>query len=154
MSPLSRRGKPVRKAHKSFGVATYIQDYRSQHAPWRDQFDVEAGREDETYGEWRLIPVSWLNLRSICFRSTKSFGNWQYSLKTIRVIDDDSQIFKACASGDIRSIIKLLSAGTATLTDISDEGETLLHVSRVITYVTIMEKSLPLNFINSDLWKV
>ncbi|OBT61066.1 hypothetical protein VE03_09483 [Pseudogymnoascus sp. 23342-1-I1] len=131
MSPLSSRGKLVRKSHKSFGVATYIQNYRSQPALWRDQSDVEAGREDENYGEWRLVPVSWSRLNGICFSWTKSFGNWQYSLKTIRVVNDDSPIFEACATGDILRVIKLLSVGTANLCDTNDEGETLLHVSGI-----------------------
>jgi hypothetical protein len=139
VAPSSRRGKFVRKFQKSFGIITYTQDYRSQLALWRDHSDVEAGRKDEIYGECRLVPVSWSRLNGICFRWTKSFGIWQYSLNTIRVVDDDSQIFEVCATGDITSMIKLLSAGTATLSDINDEGETLLHVSREIVDLTILE---------------
>ncbi|KAL8716637.1 MAG: hypothetical protein Q9225_006048 [Loekoesia sp. 1 TL-2023] len=119
----------LRKSYKSLGIVVYVRNHRSKPALWRQQSETDGQDKDEAYEEWRLIPAAWSRSIGICIRSSKTLGIWQYSLKPIRVVDDDSEIFEACAAGDIGRIIDLLSTTTATLSDVNDEGETLLHVA-------------------------
>jgi hypothetical protein len=113
------------------GVVSYAHQYSSQPALWRDQVDGDAGGKDEIHEEWRIFPASWLKISSIAISWTNSLGNWQYSLKTARVVRKDSPIFKACCTGDIMKVMRLLADGSACLSDITENGETLLHVSRI-----------------------
>jgi hypothetical protein len=130
-APPRGRSKTTRQVYRSFGILSYTYQYSSQPALWRDQSDVDEGAKDEVHEEWRMFPVSWLKHHSITFSWTKSLGNWQYSLKTTRVFDHNSPTYEACKYGDIMKLRRLLTDGSASLSDVDEYGDTLLHVSRI-----------------------
>lgn len=131
MVPTIRKGNIVRKSQKSLGIAMYARDYKGLPSLWDEQSQTDIRTENKVYEEWRIIPAAWSRLNGFCIRWTP-FSIWQYSFKTIRVVDDDSQIFEVCATGNIEKMISLLSAKSATLSDVNDDGESLLHVSRIV----------------------
>ena len=128
----SGRGKLFRKSYRSWGLVTCIRECRSQLPPWRRELDAQLSNNDDMYEEWKFMPLAWLKVLGVSICWNKSLGNWRYSLSPIRIVGIDSAIFRACAAGDIGEMTNLLISGTATLSDISEEGETLLHVGPLV----------------------
>jgi hypothetical protein len=54
---------------------------------------------------------------------------WQYSVRSIHVVPDDSLVFKFCATGNINAVRELFKRGEASVSDVDTEGRTPLHVS-------------------------
>ncbi len=58
---------------------------------------------------------------------TGQFDTW--CLNPIRHIPNDSPIFRAIGDGDIVEVQKLLDLGKASVYDVDEDGDSLLHVS-------------------------
>ena len=65
--------------------------------------------------------------KGLRFNFKDRFDNW--SLNPIRQIPDNSPIFKAIIDGDITEVQKLLDLGKASVYDVNENGDSLLHVS-------------------------
>ena len=93
-------------------------------------------------------PAPWF-LR-ICFNFgmsaliTKAAQGWQYHIRTIRAVPNDSLIFEFCKSGNLDGVRSLLKRGDASPWDTNSYGWNPLHVSRLFSYPC--SSSLHLNF--------
>jgi hypothetical protein len=139
------RKKHLRQSHRSLGFASVVKN-KTVPPLWRQESKTGQESEDDTYEEWRLIPMAWLRLDGICMSRARSLGNWQYCLKAIRVVDSDTEIFKVCANGDVEQIVQLLRSKVATLADTNEQGATLLHVSgrTILSMVMKLSYQMPL----------
>ncbi|KAF5871163.1 uncharacterized protein Bfra_007676ib [Botrytis fragariae] len=90
-----------------------------------------------------ILPKAWMRLKGMHIKQSRRFGCWTCSFRPVRVVHDDSPIFRACKNGDIGKILQLFAAlhlraelcrwllaqgVQATETGI-DEEETALHIA-------------------------
>jgi hypothetical protein len=125
---ISKRQTATRGTSFSMGFAMYRQESRSKSVILNPQFPGRTLDEDSISEEWMLVPTAWSKLSGISITWTRSLGNWQYIFGSIRVVADDDRVFLVCASGDLPALIRPLSSREATLSDVNDQGESLLHV--------------------------
>lgn len=136
---LPKQRKDFRTSSWSLGLATYTRKSRRElvvgELEKRDRptsTEPESKLESQVV-EWRLAPATWLKVSGISLQWTmQSWGNWQYSLTSFRVVDHGHPGFFVCVEGNIPELIRLLSARTITLSDIDPQGRSLLHVSEVV----------------------
>ncbi|KAI8950913.1 hypothetical protein F4801DRAFT_601725 [Xylaria longipes] len=147
--PIQR--KVVRRSHRFLGLATCIHNIRNEAATWRQSTSASSEGTDVIHEEWRLLPRAWTKANGVSIQWTRRLGNWQYSFRTIRVVDEHSQIFEACAVGDIQQVIRLLSTRAATTSDVNDQGDSLLHISSMHNQ-SEMSKWLLRHGADIDLW--
>jgi hypothetical protein len=106
--------------------------YQSVTSPARWREYIEDSDDQRDHGEeaiqWKLIPAAWLSSQVFSMQKLKSFGNWQYTFKSVRVLPWEHSVFDACRSGSISAMILALKEGSASLNDVDDNGWTLLHV--------------------------
>ena len=79
----------------------------------------------------RFSPAAWLSW-SWGFELVAStmFGKPHFLYRTFNIVPRDSPIRIACARGDQKEVERLFSEGLATPYDVTNEGSTLLHVSK------------------------
>ncbi|KAJ3580137.1 hypothetical protein NPX13_g417 [Xylaria arbuscula] len=111
------------------GLATYIRSSRNELATWNSPTIISDKGADVVHDEWRFLPRAWTKMNGISIRRIQELGNWQYTFKTIRILESNSPIFKACATGDIQQVQRLLSTRAVTRYDVTNEGNSLLHMS-------------------------
>lgn len=63
----------------------------------------------------------------------KSAEGWDQSIKIYNVVPDDSPIFTAIEQGDLPEVQRLLISHEASIYDRDPEGDTLLHVSHLVS---------------------
>ncbi|KAI1358504.1 ankyrin repeat-containing domain protein [Xylaria arbuscula] len=106
-----------------------VNEKRNELATWNSPTIISDKGADVVHDEWRFLPRAWTKMNGISIRRIQELGNWQYTFKTIRILESNSPIFKACAIGDIQQVHRLLSTRAATRYDVSNEGNSLLHIS-------------------------
>jgi hypothetical protein len=72
----------------------------------------------------------WFINRGITITTTRELGALQATLRPCHFVSCDSQIFRACASGNDDAIRRLIDTGQASPFDTTYSGLTPLHVSQ------------------------
>lgn len=121
-------------AYHSPSVGTgYVEEVDAVHGNEKRQ---QSGRlakrrkpRSETY-HWRISFASWLTGRIWDFAATRSQARMGCGVTTWNLVPWSSPIFSACERGDLNAVKELLSRGSASPTDVTSNGSTLLSVSR------------------------
>jgi hypothetical protein len=124
-----------------FGGRIYIQTdtYKvtTTLSPSRDALHGYDALEHQTHFIYH--PAPWFLRRCFNFGmsalSTKAAQGWQYQIRTIRAVPDDSLIFQFCRSGNLDGIRYLLKRRLASPWDTDSKGWTPLHVSRLFLHL-------------------
>jgi hypothetical protein len=99
--------------------------------PAQSSSSPQGNKDAELYSSTKLTIKVLIKLssytRGLRFQ-TNNFLNGCY-LNSTRCIPNDSPIFKLCQYGDAQGMLKLFSAGTASIYDVDQNGQSLLHVS-------------------------
>lgn len=69
------------------------------------------------------------------FAASQAANGWNWHLRTYNIRSGDSDIFRACMVGDIREIQELLVSGKASVFDVDEYGEGVLHASSMVLEV-------------------
>ena len=69
--------------------------------------------------------------RKYTLYSSRALGQWTHTFRTLRIIPDNSPVFKWCATDDEVVLRRLFESGAASPLDQTASGITLLHVSFV-----------------------
>ena len=87
--------------------------------------DGRTGRKVLRPSTSRYRLINWTISRVFEFHT---FGNWQFSFRTYRIITRDDPVHQATVSGDLQLVFELCAQGKATPHDITADGWSLLHV--------------------------
>ncbi|TEY71740.1 hypothetical protein BOTCAL_0087g00070 [Botryotinia calthae] len=63
------------------------------------------------------------------FTTTSTFD--RYALDVVRRRPNDSEIFELCGYGNVQAVKRLLDRGEASIHDVSEQGESLLHIAAI-----------------------
>jgi hypothetical protein len=125
------RKSKILRSTRYWPLLGYYQ-YQSVTSPARWREYTEDSDDQRDHGEeaiqWKFTPAAWLSSQVFSMQKLKSYGNWQYTFKSVRVLPYEHSVFDACQRGSINAIILALKEGTASLNDVDDNGWTLLHV--------------------------
>ena len=68
--------------------------------------------------------------RAFTLECEKALGQWTHTFRMIRIVPDNSPVFKLCATEDQSGVLTLFESGQASPFDQTTSGITLLHVSK------------------------
>jgi hypothetical protein len=133
-----------------FGGRIYVQTdtYKvtTALAPVSDGLHSHDALEYHTH--YLYHPAQWFLRRCFNFGLstliTKAAQGWQYHIRTIRAVPDDSLIFDFCVTGNLDGVRSLLQRGDASPWDTDSTGWTSLHVSRLLPYLCTTSPRLSL----------
>jgi len=95
--------------------------------------DPRSGKKFDIVSSFTFFPSWWLTKLGVKFGMEatlcETFSGWQFNFNPIRVVPDDSLIFRACKSGNLPVVQYLIADGTASVKDTDSKGWTPLHVS-------------------------
>ena len=95
--------------------------------------DEECQYEQET--SFKILPAQWLlklgfNYAYNFSTHDSSTRGWQWCMKPINLVPDDSPILEFCKQGNLEKVRDLFSRNLASVRDVDSTGFTPLHVSR------------------------
>ncbi|KAI0152633.1 hypothetical protein GGR57DRAFT_469792 [Xylariaceae sp. FL1272] len=126
----SVRRKITQKSVDLFGFGTFIYSYTTEAASWKQSKSAGEASTCATHEEWRFLPSTWTKMNAFNVLRSRSLGNWRYSFKSFYVLDwMSSPILIACKAGNINQVVELLTTGAATMSDITQDGLSLLHTT-------------------------
>jgi hypothetical protein len=95
--------------------------------------DPRSGKKFDIVSSFTFFPSWWLTKLGVKFGMEatlcETFSGWQFNFNPIRVVPDDSLIFRACKSGNLPVVQYLIADGTASVKDTNSKGWSPLHVS-------------------------
>lgn len=118
-----------------FGAMTHT----TRTTSLRSGFILDDILNDEGYPyeheeSFRIMPAGWL--LKLGFKCAYNFSihnsstqGWQFTIKPINLVPDDSPIFEYCVQGNVEMVRDLLSRNLASVRDVDSDGRTALHVS-------------------------
>ena len=82
----------------------------------------------------KFLPAGWL--LKLGFNCAYNFSvhdsstqGWQFAIKSINLVPNDSPIFQYCRLGNTEKVRDLMSRNLASVRDVDSKGQTALHVS-------------------------
>ncbi|KAJ0418889.1 nucleoside phosphorylase domain-containing protein [Aspergillus carlsbadensis] len=107
--------------------------YRAQAIQKRVAVEDESSEHTEIKRTIIFHPASWFRRLGVHY-GFNAFANyqrqsWQYGLRPVHVIPDDSLVFRFCETGNVDAVREMLIHGEASIYDADTRGWTLLHVS-------------------------
>ncbi|KAL4883937.1 hypothetical protein BJY04DRAFT_183537 [Aspergillus karnatakaensis] len=107
--------------------------YHSQDIQKQVTVDDETAEQNKSKTSFVFHPASWLVRLGIRYGinaiASSQHGSWQYSLRPVHVVPDDSLIFRFCETGNIEAVREMLTRGEAFINDTDTRGWTLLHIA-------------------------
>lgn len=103
--------------------------YLLGHIEYEQRTTRYKRKERQEFAAKYVGPRWALNQKVFQILGYNTLGGCQISLKTYRIVPDDSPIFNAVEEGDLRGVQMLLDTREAFVTDTNQRGETPLHVS-------------------------
>ena len=136
MAKIDNRSRRLSSSSRWSGIFGTVATKKTIRLPMKDEtaegpqaYDDIA---DETQTSIIVYPSPWLVKLGLGFAAQAdiswSLHGWKLMQQTWRIIPYNSPIFRACKYGDIKTVAELFAERKASVWDISESGETLLHV--------------------------